>query len=744
MSLKYAELYVRHGLAVVPVPPKSKRPVLDGWQNLRLTTEQLPAHFSNGANVGILCGEPSGNLVDVDCDILEALAAAAEYLPPTGLVHGRPGNPTSHYWYETPGVKTTKFRFIEGDAKEPTMYMELRSTGCQTVVPPSIHPGGEEYRWECGKAAATVEAKHLTRDVALAATCTLLARHWPGRGSRDDAALALAGMLLRAGWSVEETDRFTRTVARSASDEEWDKRAKGEQTHRKLNENAAAVRQGRTAPHQVTGAPKLAELLRDGKRVVSKAREWLGLPYEINEKDEESHRTERPQADENSSNSFNSYAIETYPERLAKAGWYGLAGEIVRAIEPHTEADPHALLFQLLAAFGNAAGRHAHVMAEADRHYTNLFLCLVGPTAGGRKGTSWGHARGIVQKVDPDWVAERVVGGLSSGEGLIHTLRDDEAITDRRLLAYQPEFAAVLKVLMREGNQLADILKQAWDGQPLQVVTKQQPERASDALVSVIGHITKDELLRYLTETEAASGFGNRFLWVCVKRAQYLPEGGDLSKVNLAPLVERLRAALTFARTAGGTARDDAARGVWRDRYRELSEGRPGLLGAMTARAEAQVMRLALIEALLDQSQVIGERHLEAGLALWNYALASARYVFGAKLGDPTADAILVALRGKPDGMTRTEISSLFARNKSAGELARALGKLQELGLVRCEREHTEGREAERWHAVTKETNDTKDAERRPVNCDNPAHREFWHEIDGQYLCLSLMHEKAG
>ncbi len=89
---------------------------------------------------------------------------------------------------------------------------------------------------------------------------------------------------------------------------------------------------------------------------------------------------------------------------------------------------------------------------------------------------------------------------------------------------------------------------------------------------------------------------------------------------------------------------------VWAEVYPKLSEGRPGLLGAATSRAEAQVMRLATIYALLDKSAVVRAEHLMAALAVWEYAEQSAKYIFGSALGDPTADAILRALRRAPRG----------------------------------------------------------------------------------------------
>jgi hypothetical protein len=291
----------------------------------------------------------------------------------------------------------------------------------------------------------------------------------------------------------------------------------------------------------------------------------------------------------------------------------------------------------------------------------------------------------------------------------------DEGIDDKRLLAFEGEFAATLRVLGREGNTLSALLRQSWDTGNLRVMTKNNPAQASDAHISIIGHITRDELRRYLDTTEAGNGFANRFLWFCARRSKALPFGGRLDEVDFSPLVNRLREAVSFARNAAEMTRDAEACALWAEVYEELSEGKPGLLGAVISRAEAQVMRLACLYALLDCSLIIRKSHLEAALAVWQYCGESARFIFGDSLGDPVADEILRSLRATPNGLTRTELSNLFGRNRSAREIGRALVTLSEQGLVYSEREETEGRSAERWIALksaTKETKKTKEAHR--------------------------------
>ena len=131
-----------------------------------------------------------------------------------------------------------------------------------------------------------------------------------------------------------------------------------------------------------------------------------------------------------------------------------------------------------------------------------------------------------------------------------------------------------------------------------------------------------------------------------------------------------------------------------------ILSGIKGLLGAVTARAEAQVMRLACLYALLDLSKITKLEHLLAGLALWEYCEQSAKYIFGDSLGDPLADEIKVVLDNDLKGMTKTEIYNYFKRHKKAEQLERALNVLIARGLVFREIEETSGRNITRYFSA--------------------------------------------
>lgn len=395
-----------------------------------------------------------------------------------------------------------------------------------------------------------------------------------------------------------------------------------------------------------------------------------------------------------------------WPEPPRPEAYHGLAGDIVRLIEPETEADPAALLAQLLVGFGSVVGRGPYSLADRKSHHLNLYAILVGRTAKGRKGTSWAWVESLFAAAGQnDWLNDCVLSGLSSGEGLINAVRDpvrkkeilvDEGAKDKRILVVEEEFAGALRQTARDGNILSVILRQSWDGGKLRTLTRNNPLRATDAHVAIVGHVTKGELLRCLSENDQANGFANRFLWLCVRRSKLLPDGSQ--DLDLSAVATRLKYTLADAGLVGRMGRTTACQQLWRDEYARLSAEPPGLFGLVTNRAEAQVVRLSMVYALLDRSDSVGAEHLRAALAFWDYAERSCRYVFGESTGNKDADDLLEVLSQEEDkGLGLWDISNFFGRHKSSAEIGQILGLLQEHGLIRRERMATGGRPTERW-----------------------------------------------
>lgn len=385
---------------------------------------------------------------------------------------------------------------------------------------------------------------------------------------------------------------------------------------------------------------------------------------------------------------------------LQRDAFHGFAGNVVETIAPHSEADPVALLVDFLVSFGNAIGAGPHMRVGGAVHTVRENVVLVGRTARARKGQSRAEIREVFAGADPDWSAERVMGGLASGEGLIASVRDgasddDAGVQDKRLLVHEPEFARVLGVASREGSTLSAIVRECWDSGRLRVMTRRDPLVATGAHVSVLAHVTLEELTRKLTETDAANGFANRFLFVLVDRARLLPSGGALTLDDFGRLGRFGRNVLEQARRVSQMRRSPESEELWAFLYGVIAEQETeGMFGAITARAEAHLLRLSMLYALLDGSSTIEPVHLEAAWAVLCYADESAAFIFGRNLGDPVADRLLDALRALPEGqgMDGTQQRDLFGRHASGARLGTARDLLASLGYVENVSDKTGGR----------------------------------------------------
>ena len=281
-STKDAALdYARRGWAPVPIPHGEKNPNLRGWQNLRIGPAEVPRQFNGRPqNIGVVLGEPSGYLVDLDLDALEALAAAAYLAPDTPAVFGRASKPRSHRLYVAEGVKYAKL--LDPTRKgDDACLLEVRTShvddrgqlhGLQTVFPPSTHPSGERITWQSDGPPAEIDAEELTTYAYRLAAAALLGRHWPGQGARHDAALAVAGGLWRGNFTPDQAADFMRAICAASGDPQPDDRLRAVAD---TFIRGPQVKENREPKYWISGWRKLATLI--DPRVVRRVREWLGL-----------------------------------------------------------------------------------------------------------------------------------------------------------------------------------------------------------------------------------------------------------------------------------------------------------------------------------------------------------------------------------------------------------------------------------------------------------------------------------
>ncbi len=263
-AARIAAGYIGRKWAVIPVPPKSKRPVGEEWQHWRIGIDEVDLSFNDSQNIGVLLGAPSDGLVDVDLDCDEAVLLARTFLPWTAARFGRTSRRASHWLYSCTNPPHSTRRLRHAINGEGATLVELRSTGAQTIFPGSVHPAGEPIDWDEQGAPAAADADDLFAATRRLAAASLLAKFWP-QGARHDAALALAGGLLRSEWPLASVLEFVVAVARAAGDDEIER-----DRVQAVRDTADKLARGEPA----TGWTTLAEIV--DERVVKRALTWLG------------------------------------------------------------------------------------------------------------------------------------------------------------------------------------------------------------------------------------------------------------------------------------------------------------------------------------------------------------------------------------------------------------------------------------------------------------------------------------
>ncbi len=394
---------------------------------------------------------------------------------------------------------------------------------------------------------------------------------------------------------------------------------------------------------------------------------------------------------------------KTKPTPMRDEAYCGLIGEAVEIAIPETEACPEALLCQMLVAIGNIIGRGPY-FNQGDYHRAVTNVVLVGDTSAGRKGTSMRVVRSLLEEIDPEWNVSRVKKGIQTGEALITLIRDDkvkvdkkgeeyviEGVDDKRMLILEEEFARLLGVGQRKGNPLNAVIREVFDSpRRLESQSKIDPETATDPHVSLIAHVTPIELLALLNKVDVGNGFINRLMFIESRETQRLPFAKVPNWQEHLDLVRNLREAIQFARQVNEvTWRADGAK-AWCHWYNHrIIPG--GSIGSILGRAEAHILRIALIFALLDCREQVTEAHFNAALAIWDYAAQTARRVFGNTTGDKLADKIFAYVQRHGE-VTRWQLSAeALAGNTPKIDLDLALSLLVENNMMRVRTEKRDG-----------------------------------------------------
>lgn len=394
---------------------------------------------------------------------------------------------------------------------------------------------------------------------------------------------------------------------------------------------------------------------------------------------------------------------------------HGPIADLVRKIDPYTEANAIAVYMQMISILGGYFGRIAGAHVSGDRHYPNIFMLIVGNSSVARKGTSLGVATAILKQVIPDFVKSNMKSGASSGEGIPYHLRDplyemknkkkdgkitiekvlvDQGVSDKRLVIVETEFGSVLISMKREGNKLSTVFRDAYDSKNLGTLTKNNSVTATNPHVSIIAHITIEEFRHLLDVVDYFNGFGNRFMYFYTKSEKCLPHAPAVEDIDLSNELKGLKAAIDFWTPLLASPHEirikftKEAANLWETIYPEIKDPKvDGIVGTFLSRGPAHVKKLAIILAMVDMKTEIHPIHLASALELWNYSSETVKFIFKDKNQTVTKKA-LKAIHYLESSLneqaSRTEISSkCFQRNASAESIDEIKNELKDKGIIK-------------------------------------------------------------
>lgn len=390
-------------------------------------------------------------------------------------------------------------------------------------------------------------------------------------------------------------------------------------------------------------------------------------------------------------NSVQNYPIkvESQIPQIGPDAFYGIAGQLANEVSAIDGVSKEAILMQFLICIGNLCGQKFYYFIGGKKIYPSDFLILCGSTGSSKKGTSFSDVKWFFDKYWPEFTHSRLKTGVNSGEGLINCIRDkiisiekdktgkeievikDQGALSKIVLFLEPELSRLLKAGKREGSTVTETIRNAWDQVPLEINTSQRSIRSTDYNVSLIAHITPNELKSLVTDIDSSNGFLNRFLFCLAGNAEPKVFPEPFEKVRFSFSTE-LVTLISFINSIESEVidLDESARVYYEDIYKEYFYKPESEISDLIGRNIPHLLKMAMLYAILDRSPFIKTEHLKASKALIDFSENSIRYIFKDKIYNKKEKKILYFLSKHSGHSSRGKIQSdCFKNNISKEEL---------------------------------------------------------------------------